>query len=198
MATGSRVERKKYRNKNNNNNKENKNKRNRKPKKIVKRIFILLIMLFFIAVIGGAGVFGYYAMNSPEISFSDLQGQVSSKIYDKSGDLVKELGGQNKDVMEASEIPQVLEDAVIAIEDTRFYNHNGVDPIRIVGSLIANLRAGGIVQGGSTITQQLVKLSVFSTDFQDQTLERKSQEAWLAMQIEQEYSKDEILTLYLN
>lgn len=196
MATGSRVERKKYRNKNNN--KENKNKRNRKPKKIVKRIFILLIMLFFIAVIGGAGVFGYYAMNSPEISFSDLQGQVSSKIYDKSGDLVKELGGQNKDVMEASEIPQVLEDAVIAIEDTRFYNHNGVDPIRIVGSLIANLRAGGIVQGGSTITQQLVKLSVFSTDFQDQTLERKSQEAWLAMQIEQEYSKDEILTLYLN
>ena len=96
MATGSRVERKKYRNKNNN--KENKNKRNRKPKKIVKRIFILLIMLFFIAVIGGAGVFGYYAMNSPEISFSDLQGQVSSKIYDKSGDLVKELGGQNKDV----------------------------------------------------------------------------------------------------
>src|SRR5699024_583882 len=196
MATGSRVERKKYRNKNNN--KENKNKRNRKPKKIVKRIFILLIMLFFIAVIGGAGVFGYYAMNSPEISFSDLQGQVSSKIYDKSGDLVKELGGQNKDVMEASEIPQVLEDAVIAIEDTRFYNHNGVDPIRIVGSLIANLRAGGIVQGGSIITQQLVKLSVFSTDFQDQTLERKSQEAWLAMQIEQEYSKDEILTLYLN
>src|SRR5690554_75640 len=121
MATGSRVERKKYRNKNNNN-KGNKNKRNRKPKKIVKRIFILLIMLFFIAVIGGAEVFGYYAMNSPEISFSDLQGQVSSKIYDKSGDLVKELGGQNKDVMEASEIPQVLEDAVIAIEDTRFYN----------------------------------------------------------------------------
>ncbi|MFL2136561.1 PBP1A family penicillin-binding protein [Ruoffia sp. FAM 24228] len=196
MATGSRVERKKYRNKKNN--KGNKNKRNRKPKKIVKRIFILLIMLFFIAVIGGAGVFGYYAMNSPEISFSDLQGQVSSKIYDKSGDLVKELGGLNKDVMEASEIPQVLEDAVIAIEDTRFYNHNGVDPIRIVGSLIANLRAGGIVQGGSTITQQLVKLSVFSTDFQDQTLERKSQEAWLAMQIEQEYNKEEILTLYLN
>ncbi|MBZ6526304.1 PBP1A family penicillin-binding protein [Aerococcaceae bacterium DSM 111021] len=194
MATGSRVERKKYRRKKG----EPKNSPKRKPKKIVKRIFILLIMLFFIAVIGGAGVFGYYAMNSPEITVTDLQGQVSSKIYDQSGNLIKELGGQNKDIMEPSEIPQVLEDAVIAIEDTRFYNHNGVDPIRIVGSLIANLRAGGIVQGGSTITQQLVKLSVFSTDFQDQTLERKSQEAWLSMQIEQEYSKEEILTLYLN
>lgn len=194
MATGSRVERKKYKNKKGNTT----NKRNKNPMKLAKRILIILVMLFFIAVIGGAGLFGYYAMNSPEITATDLQGQVSSKIYDQSGELIKELGGQNKDVMEPSEIPQVLEDAVIAIEDNRFYNHNGVDPIRIVGSLIANIRAGEIVQGGSTITQQLVKLSVFSTDFQDQTLERKSQEAWLSMQIEQEYSKEEILTLYLN
>lgn len=194
MATGSRVERKKYKQKN--------IKRNRNDKKktgsIVKKIMILLISLFFLVVLGGAGLFGYYAMSSPEISASDLQGQVSSKIYDKSGDLIKELGGQNKDVMDASEIPSILEEAVVAIEDTRFYNHIGVDPIRIVGSALANLRAGEIVQGGSTITQQLVKLSVFSTDFQDQTLERKSQEAWLSMQIEQQYSKDEILTLYLN
>ncbi|XJS11597.1 transglycosylase domain-containing protein [Aerococcaceae bacterium WGS1372] len=143
-------------------------------------------------------MFGYYAMNSPEITASDLQGQVSSKIFDRTGNLIKELGGQNKDVMESSEIPPILEEAVVAIEDTRFYNHIGVDPIRILGSALANLRAGEIVQGGSTITQQLIKLSVFSTDFQDQTLERKSQEAWLSMQIEQQYSKDEIMTLYLN
>lgn len=191
MATGSRVERKKYRKKRNYQKKRN-------TSSILKKIMIVLISIFFLIVIGGAGLFGYYAVNAPEITASDLQGQISSKIYDKSGNLIKELGGQNKDVMEASEIPTILEEAVIAIEDTRFHSHIGVDPIRILGSALANVRAGDIVQGGSTITQQLIKLSVFSTDFQDQTLERKSQEAWLSMQIEQQYSKKEILTLYLN
>lgn len=191
MATGSRVERKKYRKKRNHHRKRN-------TRSILKIIMIVLISVFFLLVIGGAGLFGYYAMNSPEITASDLQGQVSSKIFDKSGNLIKELGGQNKDVMDSSEIPAILEEAVIAIEDTRFHSHIGVDPIRILGSALANVRAGDIVQGGSTITQQLIKLSVFSTDFQDQTIERKSQEAWLSMQIEQQYSKEAILTLYLN
>lgn len=198
MATGSRVERKKYKNKRNQSPNKSKRKQKNKPKKLLKRVFIFLIMLFFLAILGGAGLFGYYAMNSPEITANDLRGQISSKIFDINGELVKELGGQNRDLMTEEEIPEVLREAVLAIEDARFYNHNGVDPIRIVGSALSNLRAGEIVAGGSTITQQLVKLSVFSTDFQDQTLERKAQEAWLAMQIEQEYTKDQILTLYLN
>lgn len=189
MSTGSRVERKKY--------KKTKQKNNG-TRRWFRRIFTVIIMLFFIAVLGGASLFGYYAMNAPEITATDLRGQISSKIYDINGELIKELGGQNRDLLTEDEIPPILKDAVLAIEDSRFYNHTGVDPIRIVGSALANLRAGEITQGGSTITQQLVKLSVFSTDFQDQTLERKSQEAWLALQIEQEYSKDQILTLYLN
>ncbi|UPQ85586.1 penicillin-binding protein [Ignavigranum ruoffiae] len=191
MVTGSRVERKKY------------EKNHRRPGKqrghrILKKILIVLISLAFIVILAGAGLFGYYAMNAPEISKEELRGQVASKIFDRQGQLIKELGSQKRDLLESSEIPQVLKDSVLAIEDARFYSHKGVDPIRIIGALLANIRQGDIVQGGSTITQQLVKLSVFSTDFQDQTLERKAQEAWLSLQIEQDYSKDEILTLYLN
>ncbi|MBG9982761.1 PBP1A family penicillin-binding protein [Aerococcaceae bacterium DSM 111020] len=188
MSTGSRIDRKKYR----------QPKKSNQTKQWIRNLIIGFILLFFLALISGAGLFAYYASNSPEITEEDLIGQVSSKIYDRNGDLIKELGGQNRELMIPEEVPQVLEDAVLAIEDARFFQHNGVDPIRIVGSLVANLRAGEILQGGSTITQQLVKLSVFSTDFQDQTVERKAQEAWLALQIEQNLNKDEILTLYLN
>lgn len=192
MATGSRVERKKYQNR------KKQSPRKNKGKNWLKRIFIVLVALFFLVMIGGASLFGYYAMNAPQISGEDLRGQVSSKIYDQNGELIKTLGGQNRELMADGEIPKVLEDAVLAIEDSRFYSHHGIDPIRIVGALLANLRAGQLREGGSTITQQLIKLSVFSTDFTDQTLERKAQEAWLSLQIEQKYSKEEILTLYLN
>lgn len=197
MATGSRVERKKYEKKNRRRNKSNRSSGSN-GKKIIKRILIFLISLAFLVIIGGASLFGYYAMGAPTVTMEDLRGQISSKIFDNEGNLVLELGGQSRDLLEADEIPQVFEDAVLAIEDSRFYNHLGVDPIRIVGSFLANLRAGEITQGGSTITQQLIKLSVFSTDFQDQTYERKAQEAWLALQLEQELTKEEILALYLN
>lgn len=199
MATGSRVERKKYESRQGSNKNAKKQSSPKKTKKAwIKRIFVWLIALFFLVVLAGAGLFGYYAINAPSVTQADLQGQVSSKIYDQDGSLIKELGGQNRDLMTPEEVPQILKDAVLAIEDSRFYSHHGIDPIRIAGAFVANLRAGALREGGSTITQQLIKLSVFSTDFTDQTLERKAQEAWLALQIEQEYTKDDILTLYLN
>lgn len=202
MVTGSRVERKRYEKKQTktqqNGRRPSQNKQPAEKGKWAKRIFLLIVSLGVIALLAGGGLFTYYAMSSPDLTMEDLRGQVSSKIYDRNGQLVKSLGGQNRDLMEADEIPTVLKDAVLAIEDTRFYDHRGVDPIRIIGAALANLQSGEIEQGGSTITQQLVKLSVFSTDFQDQTLERKAQEAWLAVDVEQRLSKDEILTLYLN
>lgn len=189
MATGSRVERKKYQ------------KKHHHPKRKsgwLKKTLMVLVAIMIIGLISGGGLFTYYALSAPKITTQDLQGQVASKLYDREGQLIKSLGGQNRDRMQADEIPTVLKEAVLAIEDSRFYSHQGVDPIRIIGALVANLKAGGIEQGGSTITQQLVKLSVFSTKFEDQTLERKAQEAWLAIQLEREYSKDQILTYYLN
>ena len=175
MVTGSRVERKKYQqNRTTSPKKEKKKKNKKKRKSIWKRILIGGISFILLAIVAGMSLFAYYAMNAPTITESDLVGQVSSKIYDREGSLIKELGTQNRDLMTVEEIPDVLRQSVIAIEDARFYEHNGVDFIRIVGALVANLRSGEIVQGGSTITQQLVKLSVFSTDFKDQTLERKA------------------------
>ncbi|OJG74247.1 1A family penicillin-binding protein [Enterococcus quebecensis] len=100
-------------------------------------------------------------------------------------------------MIKPTEVPQLLKDAVVSVEDKRFYKHSGVDPIRILGSAFSNFKTGGL-QGGSTLTQQLIKLSYFSTKEKDQNLKRKAQEAWLAMQLEKEKSKEEILTYYIN
>lgn len=189
MATGSRIERKKY---------KQKRKKPHQGKIWFKRILISCLLLFFLLVLTGAGLFAHYISSAPELTMQDLQGQVSSELYDREGQLIRKLGGQNRELLNDSDIPANLKEAVLAIEDTRFYRHKGIDPIRILGAALANLRAGDIAQGGSTITQQLVKLSVFSTDFEDQTLKRKAQEAWLSIGLEQKLSKDEILSLYLN
>src|SRR5699024_6642904 len=84
---------------------------------------------------------------------------------------------------------------IVSIEDKRFYKHNGVDFRRILKAVLANIKHGWGSEGGSTISQQVIKRSVLSSE---KTLERKVQEAWLAIELEREYSKDEILELYLN
>ena len=87
--------------------------------------------------------------------------------------------------------------AIVSIEDHRFFNHRGIDSIRIFGAFLRNLRSNGL-QGGSTLTQQLIKLTYFSTSTADQTIARKAQEAWLAIQLERTATKQEILTYYIN
>lgn len=178
--------------------KGNKNSMQKWP--IWKRALAAIAALAAIGVLAGGGLFFYYASSAPEVRREDLVDAVPSQVLDKDGNLVMEVGanGHNRDLVDVSEIPQVLVDAVLSIEDRRFYDHIGVDPIRILGALFANLQDGGISQGGSTITQQLIKLSYFSTSEEDQTLKRKAQEAWMAIQLEQEVSKDEILALYIN
>ena len=165
-----------------------------------KKIFFGVLALGIIGLASGAGLFFYYVSSAPELTEEKLVGTVASTILDAEGNEIKEIGGndQNRTLITAEEIPQVLKDAIVSIEDQRFYDHNGVDPIRIIGALFANLQQGGISQGGSTITQQLIKLSYFSTSSEDQTLERKAQEAWMSMQLEREYTKDEILVFYIN
>ena len=181
---------------------------NKKPKKLKKKtknsvgsIVLKGLIGFFIlgciALLSGMGLFWFYAKDAPKIEDSKLDASVSSVIYASNNDIVADLGSENRKKISAQDVPQLLEDAVVSVEDRRFYKHIGVDPIRIIGSALSNVTKGGL-QGGSTLTQQLIKLSYFSTKKSDQTLKRKAQEAWLALQLEQEKSKQEILTYYIN
>ena len=176
----------------------NKKTTKRKKKSILKRILISLFSIFVIGFTILTGLFFYYGFTAPKITAADLQGATETQILDMNQELITKLGGENRDLIAPEEVPQGLKDAVTSIEDKRYYSLLGIDPIRIIGSFVRNLRAGHITQGGSTITQQLIKLSVFSTKKEDQTYKRKIQEILLALQIEREFSKEQILTYYLN
>lgn len=176
---------------------------NKKPKKggkmkLWKKILLSLIGIGVLVLLAGIGLFAYYASSAPNLTEKELNGSFSSKILDSKGNVFKEIGGENREIVEGEQIPQSLKDAVISIEDRRFYKHIGIDPIRIGGAVLANLKGGFASQGGSTLTQQLVKLSVFSTKSSDQTLKRKAQEAWLSLKLERKYSKEQILEFYIN
>ena len=121
---------------------------------------------------------------------------VSSQVFDSHGRLITTFhSDQNRLPIDINKVPQNLQNAFIAAEDNRFYEHIGIDPIGIFRAIFANLTNRGIAQGGSTITQQLAKNAFLS---QEQTLKRKIQEAMLALEIEHKYSKKEILEMYMN
>ena len=167
-------------------------------KKLWKKILIGIAAFVTVAIIAIVAIFAYYGATAPTIQASDLEGTTETKILDKDGELIYSLGGEKSDIITSEQVPQLLKDAITSIEDKRFYSHMGIDPIRIAGSFLRNAKAGQITQGGSTITQQLVKLAVFSTKKEDQTYKRKIQEIMLALQLERNYSKEQILTYYLN
>jgi penicillin-binding protein 1A len=118
-----------------------------------------------------------------------------TKVYDENDELITEFHVERRIFVPLAQIPKALRDAVIATEDARFYSHFGVDPMGIARAIYQNFRRGRIVEGGSTITQQLAKV-LFLTP--DKSLERKLKEAVLALELERRYSKDRILELYLN
>ena len=166
--------------------------------RIAKYVSICLLTVFIAAIMLGGGLFLYYVSKAPALSESKLVATTSSKIYDSKNELIADLGSERRVNAQANEIPTELVNAIVSIEDHRFFNHRGVDTIRILGATLRNLRGGGGLQGGSTLTQQLIKLTYFSTSTSDQTLSRKAQEAWLAVQLEQKATKQEILTYYIN
>ena len=166
--------------------------------RIVKYLSIGLLSLFIAAFLLGGGVFLYYANKAPELSESKLVATTSSKIYDSKNELIADLGAERRVNAQSSEIPTDLVNAIVSIEDHRFFTHRGLDSIRIAGAFLRNLSSSGGLQGGSTLTQQLIKLTYFSTSTADQTLSRKVQEAWLAIQLERTATKQEILTYYIN
>ena len=148
-------------------------------------------------VIAGGGLFAYYVSSVPKLTENKLQSTNSSRIYDGNGGLIADLGSEKRESASTDEIPIILVNAITSIEDKRFFTHRGIDVYRIMGAAINNLRHNS-TQGGSTLDQQLIKLAYFSTNTSDQTLKRKSQEIWLSLQMERQYTKQEILTFYVN
>lgn len=165
--------------------------------RLIKYLSISFLSLVIAAIVLGGGVFFYYVSKAPSLSESKLVATTSSKIYDNKNQLIADLGSERRVNAQANDIPTDLVKAIVSIEDHRFFDHRGIDTIRILGAFLRNLQSNSL-QGGSTLTQQLIKLTYFSTSISDQTISRKAQEAWLAIQLEQKATKQEILTYYIN
>lgn len=145
--------------------------------------FIIVVLTVFSA--GCAARFGIPEARIPE----------PSRLLDREGRLIATVSAQNRIPVTVEGIAPVMLDAIVAIEDARFYKHHGIDPAGMARALYHNLRAGGVVEGGSTITQQLAKNLYLGPE---RTVERKLKELVLTVQLERKYSKTEILVMYLN
>src|SRR5213596_1392567 len=165
------------------------------------RIILMLVGIGSLILASAAGVAALWAFtilphSLPSVAaletFQPIQG---TKVYDDNDELLTDLHVERRIFVPLAQIPQVLRDAIIATEDRRFYSHWGVDPIGVARAVVQNYRRGRIVEGGSTITQQLAKVLFLTTD---KSLERKLKEAVLALELERRYSKDRILEMYLN
>ena len=161
------------------------------------RLSFVLALCVALALLGAVvGIAKAFVDTAPTLDLAALDAQdKTSFIYDSQGNLITDYKGTEDRIMVSiDEIPEMLQNAFIAVEDARFYEHNGVDVKRIVGALVANFTSGS-TQGGSTITQQLIKQTVLSSE---QSYKRKLQEAYLAMELETRYTKKQILESYPN
>ena len=161
------------------------------------RLFALVIVLGGLALAGAVmGIAKGYMETAPNLDLALLSDQdKTSFLYDTEGNVITDYKGtENRVMVSISAMPENLCNAFVAVEDARFYTHNGIDVKRIIGSFVTNFTTGS-QQGGSTITQQLIKNTVLSSE---QSYKRKIQEAYLAMQLESRYTKAQILECYLN
>lgn len=158
-------------------------------KKIIVSIIVVIGILGVACELVAIGI-------SEDKDVSDIHPPVSSQILDINGNLISNIHAtENRTLVTLDKIPKNLQNAFIAVEDNRFYEHLGVDPFSILRALYSNIVSGEVVEGGSTITQQLAKNAFLS---QERTMTRKIQELFIAIRLEQQYTKDEILEMYLN
>lgn len=149
-----------------------------------------------LAVIAVGAVLVKIIIDAPELTAEDFKTPLSSQIYNEDEELIGTIfEEENRTQVKIEDVPEEVIDALVSIEDRRFYDHPGVDYKRITSAALKNIKHGWGVEGGSTITQQVIKRSVLTSE---KTLTRKVQEAWLALNMEREYSKDDILEMYLN
>ena len=175
---------------------ERRPRRRRAPRGILRGLGRTAILLLLWAGIVGGGVFGYFALTLPDTSeLTRAERRPSVTILAADGSLLTTFGELFGQPLTLREMSPYLPKAVIATEDRRFYSHFGVDPIGLMRAAMANLTAGHVVQGGSTITQQLAK-NLFLTP--ERSLPRKIRETLLALWLEHRFTKDQILEIYLN
>jgi penicillin-binding protein 1A len=174
----------------------------RKPRKRyakLRTLFFLLLACFILLIIGASIFVGVVAFQLPRWDPTLLSNQKESSIvYDKNGSQIAQLHAtQNRLSLSSSEIPELVKKTFVAVEDKRFYQNFGIDPLRIISSAFHDVTSGSAQEGASTITVQLAR-NAFIQDPTAKTLTRKVQEALIALQLEHYYTKDEILTFYLN
>ena len=169
----------------------------RKKGSTLKKIFLFLFIILFIAGAGAAaGFFVSVTSHLPDVT-GNITPNASSRIYDEKGRLITTVHAEeNRIPVSIDQVPQNLQNAFVAAEDVRFYEHHGIDPRGILRAIFSNVVSGNATgQGGSTITQQLAR-NAFLT--QEQTLKRKLLEVVLAFEIENKYTKKQILEMYMN
>ncbi len=178
-------------------------KKKNKFSRFIKGLFLTLFLLCIAIGVIGLGYVFAIIKNTPSINVQAVKNlSQATSIYDSDEVFMDNLHSEvERTVITSDQIPQSLKDAYISIEDQRFYTHNGIDIIRIGGSIITDIKKvfngdTSSFHGGSTLTQQLLKNTILSDE--DFVLERKIKEIWLALQLEEHMSKDEILTQYLN
>lgn len=175
---------------------ERRNKRNSLNKvSLLKKVLIVCIVLGVFSVGAGAIKFASMIKDVPALDSSKLIDPLSTKFYDMNGNFIYEYGKEKRTKITYNQVPKVLEQAFIATEDSHFYEHHGLDVKRTAKAIFVNVTGDFGSQGGSTITQQVIKNSFLTPE---KTLKRKVQEWDLAYQLEKEYSKQDILMMYLN
>lgn len=181
---------------------DNNDENNNKPKKKWTKLRIALYGIagmFGLGLLGFLGLVLYIYIISLELpstdEFSKFKYTEPMVVYDSKGTVIAELGAERRYPVPIEEMPKYVYQAVVAVEDGRFYEHSGIDPWGIARAMVANIKAGRMVEGGSTLTQQLVKVIYLTPE---RKLKRKIKEAIIAYRLDKELSKEKILELYLN
>lgn len=157
--------------------------------------FTRFLLIGFVLLMGAGIYLSSVIIGAAALDEKQFVMPETTEIYSTDGEKLAELYVENREIVEIEEIPQHVKDAFIAIEDIRFYEHQGIDPRAILRALYRDIIAGAKVEGGSTITQQLAKNAFLSNE---KTILRKTKEVLIAMGLERKFSKEEILSLYLN
>lgn len=165
-------------------------------KSLIIRIIFALLGVGLLAGMTGALAFTYFNLDLPKIDkLQDYKPNLASQIISKDGVILAELGLEKREIVEMKDVPQRVIDAFLSAEDDKFFEHKGVDYWGLSRAMFANFKAGRVVQGGSTITQQVAKSLLLSSE---RSITRKLKDFILAQRIEEKLTKKEILYLYLN